>query len=67
MSRPDYRKAGDALDAAIREVDELYYEELGRLVTEHRISVSGATCAENRFLSDSARSWSASSTKRAEA
>ena len=34
---PDYRKAGDALDAAIREVDELYYEELARMSAEHGV------------------------------
>jgi hypothetical protein len=37
---PDYRKAGDSLDAAIRQVDELYYEELARLSTDHGVSVS---------------------------
>ena len=44
---PDYRKAGDALDAAIREVDELYYEELARLETEHGVGYSRAAQSQN--------------------
>ena len=44
---PDYRKAGDALDAAIREVDELYYEELARLETEYGIGYSRAAHTQN--------------------
>jgi hypothetical protein len=42
------------LIAAIREVGELYYEEIALLGNEHGVSVSRAYCAEHRSLSGSA-------------